>query len=271
MMSVMMRKAWAFIRRDFQSESSYKINYLLTVASSLLWIVLFYFLSKIVDSSQESLAKYGGNYFSFVLIGLAFSRYFQLALGTFSSSIHRAQSTGCLEAMLGTQTSPQSCVLYSSLYALLESLVQLGIVLVAGVLFFGVDFSEANIAATLAVFLLALLTFVSLGIISAAGIVVLKKGDPVGWVLTSASMILGGAYFPIEVMPAWLRAVSRLIPATYALDALRLTMLRGYGVRDVAVQVVVLGGMVLVLLPVSLKLFDAAVNKAKKDGTLAQY
>jgi len=30
-------------------------------------------------------------------------------------------------------------------------------------------------------------------------------------------------------------------------------------------------GMVLVLLPVSLKLFDAAVNKAKKDGTLAQY
>ncbi len=265
------RKAWAFIKRDFQSESSYKINYLLRVASSLLWIVLFYFLSKIVDSSEASLVKYGGNYFSFVLIGLAFSRYFQLALGTFSGSIQRAQATGCLEAMLSTQTAPQACVLFSSLYALIESLVQLAIVLGAGVIFFDVDFTQTNIPAALMVFALALLTFVSLGIVSAAGIVVLKKGDPVGWVLTSASMILGGAYFPIEVMPGWLQALAKVIPATYALDALRLTMLRGYGLRDVSTQVLVLGGMVLVLLPVSLKLFDAAVNRAKKDGTLAQY
>ena len=202
---------------------------------------------------------------------LAFSRYFQLALGTFSSSIQRAQATGCLEAMLGTQTSPQACVLFSSLYALIESLVQLAIVLGAGVLFFGVDFGKANVAATMLVFLLALLAFVSMGIISAAGIVVLKKGDPIGWILTSASMILGGAYFPIEVMPAWLRVVSGFIPATYALDALRLTMLQGHGLQDVSTQVTVLGGMVLVLLPFSLKLFDVALNKAKKDGTLAQY
>ncbi|MGI6460209.1 MAG: ABC transporter permease [Candidatus Hydrogenedentales bacterium] len=266
-----LRKAWAFIKRDFQSESSYKLNYFLHVASSLLSIVLFYFLSRIVDSSQESLAKYGGNYFSFVLIGLAFSRYFQLALGVFSGSIQRAQATGCLEAMLSTQTSPQACVLFSSLYALIESLVQLAIVLAAGVLFFEVDFTQANIPATLIIFVLALLTFVSLGVMSAAGIVVLKKGDPVGWVLTSASMILGGAYFPIEVMPGWLQAIAKIIPATYALDALRLTMLRGHGLGDVSSQVLILGAMVLVLLPVSLRLFDLAVNIAKKDGTLAQY
>ncbi|HNV22279.1 MAG TPA: ABC transporter permease, partial [Candidatus Hydrogenedentes bacterium] len=149
-----LRKAWAFIKRDFQSESSYKINYMLRVASSLLWIVLFYFLSKIVDSSEASLVKYGGNYFSFVLIGLAFSRYFQLALGTFSGSIQRAQATGCLEAMLSTQTAPQACVLFSSLYALIESLVQLVIVLGAGVVFFDVDFTQTNIPAALMVFVL---------------------------------------------------------------------------------------------------------------------
>jgi ABC-2 type transport system permease protein len=72
-------------------------------------------------------------------------------------------------------------------------------------------------------------------------------------------------------MPGWLQAIAKIIPATYALDALRLTMLRGHGLGDVSSQVLILGGMVLVLLPVSLRLFDMAVNIAKKDGTLAQY
>ena len=263
------RKAWAFIKRDFQSESSYKINYMLRVASSLLWIVLFYFLSKIVDSSEASLVKYGELLLLCVDWPCLFPVFPAGARDLLGLDPAR-QATGCLEAMLSTQTAPQACVLFS-LCTLIESLVQLVIVLGAGVVFFDVDFTQTNIPAALMVFVLALLTFVSLGIMSAAGIVVLKKGDPVGWVLTSASMILGGAYFPIEVMPGWLQTIAKMIPATYALDALRLTMLRGYALRDVSTQVLVLGGMVLVLLPVSLKLFDAAVNKAKKDGTLAQY
>ncbi len=267
----MLYKTWTFIKRDFQTESSYKMAYLLSAIGALLPLVMFYFVSRIVDSSQESLAKYGGDYFSFVLIGLAFSRYFQVALNTYSNSIQRAQVTGCLEAMLSTQTSPQACILMSTMYALLASFLQLAIILVCGAVVFGVDFSHVNVIASLVVFALALLVFISFGIVSAACIVVLKKGDPVGWVLTSASMILGGAYFPVEVMPHWLQNVAHIIPAMYALDALRLTMLQDFTISGVAPQLLLLGGMALVLLPGSLKLFDMAVNKAKRDGTLAQY
>ena len=33
---------------------------------------------------------------------------------------------------------------------------------------------------------------------------ILKKGDPVGWLFTSLSALLGGLYFPISVLPEWL-------------------------------------------------------------------
>ena len=265
------KKCIAFIRRDFQVETSYKLNFLLEGVNSLLWLFLFYFLNVLVDPSSQSLQKYGGNYFFFVLIGVAFARYFHLTLGTFSGSIQRAQVTGCLEAMLSTQTSPEACILMSSLYSLLYAFTQILLIFLVGWLFLDFDLSHMRFIPTSVIFLFSVLTFMGFGIISAASIVVLKKGDPLGWVITSGSTLLGGAYFPIEVMPAWMQALAKLIPATHALDALRLTILKGHTLQMVSSQVITLGLMAGFILPVSLQLFRLAVRKAKRDGTLVQY
>jgi ABC-2 type transport system permease protein len=83
--------------------------------------------------------------------------------------------------------------------------------------------------------------------------------------------MLGGAYFPIDVLPPWLRQVSFLIPITYSLDALRLTMLKGYSLEMVAHPLLVLALMAAILLPVSLVIFAAMVRKGRIEGTLMQY
>ena len=57
-----------------------------------------------------------------------------------------------------------------------------------------------------------------------------------------------GAFFPIDVLPVWLQHISFLIPITYSLDALRLTMLRGYSVQMAARPILTLSLMVIVLL-----------------------
>ena len=94
-MIMILRKAAAFIRRDFQIESSYKMNFLMGVVDSLIILVFFYFLDKLVpDGGGGKLTRYGGDYLSFVLIGLAFARFFQLTLKMFSDSIREAQVTG---------------------------------------------------------------------------------------------------------------------------------------------------------------------------------
>jgi ABC-2 type transport system permease protein len=115
---------------------------------------------------------------------------------------------------------------------------------------FGADFGRINIAATLLVSALSILIFVAFGVLSAATILWLKKGDPITWILGGMGTILGGAYFPVSVMPPWVQKISMLIPITYSLDALRLTILKGYySIPMVAGSVVTLGLMTLVLLP----------------------
>jgi ABC-2 type transport system permease protein len=269
-MTLVLRKAAAFIRRDFQIESSYKMNFVMGVIDSLVILVFFFFLDKLVGEGGD-LARYGGDYLSFVLIGLAFARFFQLTLKMFSDSIRQAQVTGCLEAMLSTQTDSLTIVLMSSLYALISGAVQLVIILVAGAAFAGGDFSQMNVQATIVVFAVSVLSFVAFGVLSASAILWLKKGDPFSWVLGGLGTMLGGAYFPIAVLPGWLQHLALFIPITHSLDALRLTMLKGFSVTQVAGPLLVLALMSAILLPASLILFAALVRKGRKEGTLMQF
>jgi ABC-2 type transport system permease protein len=159
----------------------------------------------------------------------------------------------------------------SSLYSLISGGVQLVLILLAGGLFFHVDLSRINAAATILVFLFSITIFVSFGVLSAALVVWLKKGDPVIWILGSFGSIMGGAYFPIDVMPPALQKVASVIPITYTLEALRMTMLKGYSVMMVAKPAGILVATSAVLLPLSIALFAAAVRKGRKEGTLMEY
>lgn len=265
-------KAKAFIVKDFIIETSYKVSFIIQMFGSILPLISFFFVGKLVEEgSAESLVKYGGEYFPFALIGIAFTRYFQLAVTTFSDSMRRAQMAGCLEAILSSQTNPKAIVLNSALYSFLSAGIQLILIFVVGNLFLGFSFEKINLLATLVTFSLSILAFISFGMFAAAGTIIFKKGEPFGFVFSHLSAILGGAYFPVALMPGWLEAVSYVFPIYYALDALRLTMLQGYSFSMIAQDLYIICGMTLIFFPLSLYFFEWAVEKGKREGTLIQY
>jgi ABC-2 type transport system permease protein len=267
-----LNKAVAFVRRDFSIAAGYQAAFVMGLIESIMLLVILHFVGQLVPPRDSSaLTKYGTGYFPFALVGVAFARYFDLMLRMFSESIRTAQVTGCLEAMLSSQTGCVTIVLMSSLYSLIFGAVQLLLVLLGGVFLFDVDLTRMNLAGTLLVLLVSVAIFVAFGVLSAAAIVWLKKGDPITWVLGGFGTILGGAYFPIDVMPSWMQKLSFLVPVTYSLDALRLTMLKGGSIAMAARPISTLAVMALFLLPASVAIFTAAVRKGRREGTLVQY
>ncbi len=59
-------------------------------------------------------------------------------------------------------------------------------------------------------------------------------------------MFLGGVFVPVDSMPLVLQVVARLLPLTYAVEALR-TALLGGGVTDAALDLLALAGFAIVL------------------------
>jgi ABC-2 type transport system permease protein len=266
------RKPLAFVLRDFGDAASYKLSFLLQFAGIFISILTFFFLSRLFGGVVvSSLQPYGGDYFSFVLIGIAFAGYIGVAQHSIAGTISSAQEMGTLEALMVTQTGVPTILFSSSLSSFIWTTLRVIVYLLLGVVVFGVDMGGANILGAALILILSMTSLGSFGIISASFIMAFKKGDPLGWVFSSLSGFLGGVVYPIEVLPGWLQKCSYLLPITYSLKAMRLALLQGYSTTALLPYVLALLLFTVVMLPASLLIFQRALRKAKMDGSLTQY
>ena len=266
------RIPWAFLKRDFRVEISYRFSFFLQFFNVFFSIALFYFLASFMgEAAAPYLEPYGGDYFAFVLIGIAFAGYFGVGLSSFANSLRQAQTTGTLEAMLTTPTSLSTIIISSSLWSYLMTTFRVALYLFIGAVFLNVDLENGNYSLALFVLILTVISFSSLGIIAASFIMVLKRGNPITWFFNATSNLLGGIYYPITVLPTWLLFLSYLLPITYALRAMRLALLRGETLSTIWPDILALIIFCLVLLPTSLIAFSYAVKRSKIDGSITYY
>lgn len=267
-----MAVATAFLKRDLSQALSYRLSFLLQFVSIFMSVAIFYFLSRLFGNAvAPQLAAYGGDYFSFVLIGLAFTGFMGLSLSSFAQSIREGQVMGTLEIMLLSPTRLSAILLSSSLWSYLLTTLRVVVYLSLGVLVFGVSLGQANFVSALVVMVLSIVSFSGIGILSAALVLVVKKGDPIAWLFGGASSLLAGVYYPISVLPDWLEPLSRFLPLTYALDAMRLAMLKGSSLYELRFDILALLGFTIVLTPLAFLVFRKALKRAKMDGSLIQY
>jgi ABC-2 type transport system permease protein len=262
----------AFLRRDFIQEASYRLAFLLQFFNIFFSVLIFYFISELLgDAAAPYLTEYGGDYFSFVLIGIAFLGYFSTGLSSFASSLRHSQTTGTLEAMLTTPTSLSAIILASSWWDYLVTTVRVLVYLAVGVLLLRADIQNGNYPAALLIIVLTVVTASSLGIIAASFIMVTKRGDPIQWGVSALNGLLGGVYYPVAILPAGLAWLARLLPITYSLHAMRLALLNGASWSQLAPDILALVIFSIVLLPLSLTVFRYAVHRAKVEGSLTHY
>ena len=170
---------------------------------------------------------------------------------------------GTLKAVLATPISPLSLMFFSSLYPLLRAVVDAGLYLLGGILF-GLSLARANLTAALLLFLLSLLAFSSIGIISATFTLVFKRGDPLLWLFGSLSWLLGGVFYPLEVLPPFLQQTAQLLPITHALEGMRAALLGGGAVVELLPQIWMLALFGVVGLPLSLVGFSLGVRSEER-------
>ena len=109
--SRMMRKLLtigSFIRRDMLEETSYRFSFFMQIIEILMTVTVIFFFSKMLppEVMGKYLNRYGGDYFTFAIIGIAFYGYFRVGISIYSKTVRQAQTTGTLEAMLSTPDRP---------------------------------------------------------------------------------------------------------------------------------------------------------------------
>jgi ABC-2 type transport system permease protein len=156
----MTNKPLAFLKRDFLIAMSYRLKFLLQIFGIFISTLMFFFLSKLIGTGIENqMAPYGGDYFAFVLIGVAFTDYLAISLGSFAGEIRNAQVLGTLEALLVTPTSVPTILFSSCLYNFSFTSLRVFLYLAAGVLIFGLKLNITSPFAFFMIFGLTILAF----------------------------------------------------------------------------------------------------------------
>ncbi len=262
----------AFLVRDFFTEISYRTSFLVNIGTIFFNVLVFYFLAQFIDGAgNPGLAETNGDYFSFVLIGVAFANYFGVGMHGFANALRLAQTTGTLEAMMMTPTSVPAIIIGSASWSYVYTTFRVFVYLLLGTLFLGVDFSQANYLAALIGLILAIISFASIGIISAGIIMVIKRGDALTGLISGFANLVGGVFYPIAILPDWLQFIAQLLPITYALRVMRSSLLSGASWTSLAPDLTVLLLFCIILVPLSLLIFRFAVKRARIEGSLTHY
>jgi ABC-2 type transport system permease protein len=233
-------------------------------------LVLFFFIGKMVAGApaHPSLAAYGGDYFRFVLLGVAFSGAMSTSLASLNQTIGFERGHGTLEAILLTPTPFTTVALARAGWDMAVVILQVAGYLLVGWLLFDADLSQANWAAAAPVMALTVVTFLGFGMLSAGFVMLTREASPLDFILPWASRFLAGVYFPVAVLPDWLQRLSLWLPLTHGLEALRRSLLLGAPVQAIGRELLALGAFAAVVFPAGFFFFRWAFSRARRTGSL---
>lgn len=189
----------------------------------------------------DAVAVFGQNakFMDFFVPGImAFAVYMITTLLTLVTFVGE-RTSGTLQRMLATTLNERDIVMG---YAAAFSLIGIGqavLLLLVGILVFDITV-VGNVL--LAFFVIALLAIVSqaLGILLSSTAKREAQAIQVLPFVILPAFLLAGIFWPIEAIPTWLRPLSYLVPPTYAVNASRDVMLKGFGIGQIWIDIIAL-------------------------------
>lgn len=261
----------AFFLRDFRLAVSYRAGFFFEVAGAIVNVFVFFFVAEFLGSAVSGrLATYGGDYFLFVIVGIAFTTYLRVGLTAISTKVRDGQLMGTLELMLISPSRLPVTLLSSALWA--HALASFGVLTyVLFALVIGPDLAAPNLGVALLAMAIAIIGFNALGLIVAASVIVLKQGSPVNWLVSTASILLAGVFYPASALPGPLQALGSALPLTHALEIVRRALLAGEGFATLAPSFAALLALTALYVPIGVLACHWAVRVAQTDGSLTAY
>jgi ABC-2 type transport system permease protein len=251
-----------YIRIDLVEERMFPASTLLRYLAVAFPVLLYYFQSTFLAISNDL--------FLTMLIGTAVIAGLQDALTGLTSRLSFAMERGTLETYLVEPVPwaliPVAMNIWRSFTGALLACAMVGL----GCLL-GARIEVSAIPLALVVLFLGIAVCNALGSFAAAFILLFKRGEPVVALYSLAASVLGGALFPISVLPGWLRWASYLVPHTYVIDAERQLLMgdAANGHLPLALSIGILAVFCVVAFVTGLFVFDRALRLARRLGILS--
>jgi ABC-2 type transport system permease protein len=227
-------------------------------------MVLWGFITRYLNSVSASGINFVPTFLGAVLLWDFFTRVMQGVTMTFFEDVWTRNFLNIFSTPLSIPEYVTGLVACS----VASSGIGLAVMLALATLVFGLSFLSYGIM--LIPFLAVLLLFgIALGITACA--MVLRLGPAAEWFVWPIPAVLApfaGVFYPLSTLPAWMRAIGRLLPPSYVFDGMRAIVSGGQASSGRLLW----GGSLAVLYILAAGIFFKRVHRqAVRSGLIARY
>jgi len=268
-----LKSVFSFAKLEYRAMRFYPSSFVLTIIQSFVTTGMWFFVSIFLkDYADHSLTLYGGDFVSYMVIGVVFFQNATAIMALPYRSINAAFWDKRLEVYNSSNYGIWSFITGRFIWTFLYQLFIQICVLTFAIYVVGVNIS-AHIPAIplIAFYLCFVLICLGFGLIGASNFFNLevKQGrEPFTWLIDVLARIFSGIYYPLAILPIGIQFVSRLIPHTYALEGIRLVMLNGFGFENEIVRnnLLIMLCFSVVSMGLGILIFSKAIDKAYKGN-----
>ncbi len=201
---------------------------------------------------------YGRRAIDFLLPAMLAMIVFQGATMGLGRAIAGERKDGSLTRVFLTPTSNTTIIFGTQLFYMLLETIRSSMIIVAAIMLFGVTVtgSPIDIMIIIAVFAMGA---TGVGMVLSVLTHSQEQYMAVGMLVSMPIMFLSGVFFPIQTMPEVLQVFAQVLPVTYAADALRGVMVKGFTLAQVMPDMIILIAFALLMLALSIVMFKREI------------
>ena len=218
----------------------------------VIWLLLF----GEAMARVRGLATPGMSYIDFISAGILTQSVLFVAIFYGIAAIWE-RDLGILHRYLVSPAPRSALVIGKALSAGIRGLSQAVVVyILAGLLDVAISLDPLHLVLMVLFIVTGAALFATFSLIVACLVKTRERFMGIGQVVTMPLFFASNAIYPLTIMPAWLRAVARLNPLTYEVDAVRALMLRGGASSfGIATDFAVLAAVFAVLVSIAARLY----------------
>ena len=200
------------------------------------------------------------NYFEFMAPGIMCMVVMFAVMMGLAASIAREKEDGTLDGILVAPINRLAIILGKAFSQTTRGLLQAAIVLSLAMLLFGVVV-HGSILLVVLLLILGVFSFVGLGVLVSTIGTRQETAMTIMMTLQFPMLFLSGVFFPIQQMPPVIQGISKAIPLTYAVQALRKVIILGAGVPEVLPEIIILAGFGAIMLAIAIPVFNRIITR----------
>ena len=164
---------------------------------------------------------------------------FQGAVMGMGRAVAGEKKDGSLTRVFLTPTSNVTIILGTLLFYIIFEIFRSSFLILLAMNLFHVKIEGSLVAVFLVVVIYAGVS-TAIGMLLSSAVKSEQQYLAMSMLVSMPTIFLGGAFFPIQAMPKFLQAIAAFLPVTYAGDALRGVMIKGFSIITISHEILIL-------------------------------